>query len=148
MRKLNHSTLGWLICVAALVAAAGLTGPAIAAESADPSSDEPQLSDPERPALQAGRVVHVDPATGRKKAAPSASDRAAARAHLQSMINRSTAGLIETASPTSGVMVNLQGRFRHATVLSLDAERETTAQCVATLPPEGVTLEVEEASDE
>ncbi len=94
-----------------------------AAEVTTASAEEP-------PALRAGRVVHVDPRTGRK-IAPSPAQRAAGQAHLGSLINRSTAGLIETASPTSGVMVNLQGRFRHATVLTVSEAGDIASQCSA-----------------
>ena len=112
-----------------------LPGAGLAAQQAEPDAKPPVSGDADQPALSAGKVVHIDPATGRKKPMPSAADRAAGRAHLQSVINRSSAGLFETSSPRSGVMVNLQGRFRHATSLMVAPSGEVASECTATLPP-------------
>lgn len=140
MLKFNKPTCALLIAVAALVVS--MTSAAVASEGAPETSESAREPDEvasdstaeAQPALQSGRVVYVNPKTGRKEL-PSAAQRAADRAHLGSMINRSTDGLIETASPTSGVMVNLQGRFRHATSMKVTPNGESSSMCSAALPP-------------
>lgn len=141
MLKLNY--LHNLLPAMALVIAAATTLPSAveATEPAESATEGSSATSEATPVLQAGRVVHVDPATGRKNAAPSPAERAVARAHLQSMVNRSTVGLFETASPASGVMVNLQGRFRHASSLSVSGAGDATSVCTAGLPPEAQTLD-------
>lgn len=117
--------------------------PAGSSETIDVDQDTEPVA---QPALRAGRVVHVDPATGRKTL-PSQAQRAAGPAHLGSMVNRSSAGLIETASPSSGVMVNLLGRFRHATVLAVNDSGDVAAECSATVPAEPTAASQEVDSD-
>lgn len=131
--------------IAMAVAAAAASEPTDQAteESTAAADNAANVDEHSRPALQAGKVIHIDPQTGRKVALPSAAQRAEGRAHLQSMVNRSSVGLIETASPTSGVMVNLQGRFRHVTSLSLDTDGQATTRCAAALPPAKLTEEVD-----
>ena len=131
-----------LIAVATGAASAEETTTQASADSTE-SAEVTQTADTNpQPALRAGRVVHVDPTTGRKTL-PSAAQRAAAQAHLRSMLNRSSAGLIETASPSSGVMVNLQGRFRHANVLTVSQSGEVSSECSAIPPVEAVAVSEE-----
>lgn len=140
MLRFNQPSCGLLTAVAVLVVS--MTSAAVASEAAPETAESaPEAAEvisdstaEAQSALQAGRVIYVDPKTGRKEL-PSAARRAAERAHLGSMINRSTDGLIETASPTSGVMVNLQGRFRHATSMNVNPNLESSSMCSAALPP-------------
>ena len=85
-------------------------------------------------ALGAGRGVHIDPATGRPTRHPTAAQREAVRAGLAALVNRSPAGLVETAGPRGGMMVDLQGRFRMGLALYLDDTGTSELECTAGLP--------------
>ncbi len=130
--------------IASLTAAPGsATQPntQVSPERPEARTDQPDVAP--GPALQSGQVIHIDPATGRKTV-PSAAQRAAGRARLGAMLSRSSDGLVETASPRSGVMVNLLGRFRSVTMLEIAPDGQTEQECSATVP-ETLLAEGEEA---
>ena len=59
-----------------------------------------------------GKVVFIDPQTGRLTSRPLPEQSAAMAAILKAQANRSSAGLVEERGPRGGVAVNLRGRFR------------------------------------
>lgn len=140
---LSGVTVIGLMVMAGSSATAAETASQAPADSSRSSEISPSADAATEPVLQSGRVVHVDPRTG-LKTLPSQAQRAAGQAHLGSIINRSSAGLIETASPSSGVMVNLLGRFRHATLLNVNQNGDVTSECSASAPAEP-TADAEEA---
>jgi hypothetical protein len=145
-RLLAGAVLVGLIAMAPGSAIAEDAAPQATAVSPEAAEHDQDTTSANQPTLQAGRVVHIDPQTGRKTL-PTQAQRVAGQAHLGSMINRSSAGLIETASPSSGVMVNLLGRFRHATVLTVNESGDVASECSATIPAEPV-LSTAEVNDD
>lgn len=87
---------------------------------------------PQAPALASAQRAYVDPATGRLVPPPRGAERAI-DARTQALLSRRSDGLLEIPSSKSGVMVDLLGRFRSATVIELDAQGQASAQCVTSL---------------
>lgn len=62
--------------------------------------------------LTAGRVVHIDPYSGRPTSLPTPEQAKALEALQAAAANRSTRGLVQEPGPTGGVQVNMRNRFR------------------------------------
>jgi len=92
-------------------------------DTALPTSGAPDASAPAR----AGSWIHIDPTTGRRVAHPTA--RAAIAA--DPAFSTSHEGLIQEPAPGGGMMLNLQGRFRSATTVTVGADGKPAVECVA-----------------
>lgn len=87
-------------------------------DTAAPPAVTPQAS---------GYVVHVDPATGEFV------DKGGTSLELDKStwnnMNDSSEGLQEVPAPGGGMMVDLQGRFRHSTIAVLDENGNIKTMC-------------------
>jgi hypothetical protein len=114
-------TLMLLPAAAALLLLSGDQWP----RHADAASPDPTLTP-----RAASQVVQVDPSTGKITmiAAPTPED---LRATLGEAVSTSGEGLVQEKSPVAGggVMINLQGRFRNASVATVDAQGHLKAEC-------------------
>jgi len=79
---------------------------------------------------QAGQWIHVDPLTGKRVPAPP-SAAVAGRPEFST----SHQGLVEKPAPGGGIMIDIQGRFRHAATATVGADGKPVADCV----PPGTT---------
>jgi hypothetical protein len=93
----------------------------------------------------AARMVFIDPATGRIISQQEAAEIGQAiplSAGLANALSRSSDGLYEVPGPDGGWMVDLHGRFRSATVATIDADgslrvgRVDSAPALAEVPDE------------
>jgi septal ring-binding cell division protein DamX len=120
-----------ILVIAVVAAAAPAVALAADGENLETKTEASATEGPAKPAMLSGQVIPLDPATGRR-IAPTAEQRAAVDTRTRAMMNRSSAGLFETASPRSGVMVNLLGGFRSAAVMTLN-NGEVEAQCTTSV---------------
>ena len=141
-RKLTLAGVVGAIAIACLIggggAALALGDEASQAEetTAAERAETPETPEADLPAGVSGRVVHVDPTSGRPTGRPSAAQRAGLQSQLQALANRSTAGLFETAGARGGVMVNLQGRFRQGLGLAVGEDGRLIEECTALVAEE------------
>ena len=81
----------------------------------------------------ANSQVHLDPVTGRIGGPPPAAERIhrVLSPEDENRLSTSSEGLIETpvAGPHGGVKIDLQGRFRSGTAVSIDAQGNLSTQC-------------------
>ena len=84
---------------------------------------------PASTAAAAGLTVYKDPVTGRLMPIPPGELRHLLTEDVRRATSMSHEGLVETASPGGGVMVNLQGRFRSVMVATVGPEGVVTADC-------------------
>lgn len=84
------------------------------------------------PAFAAGQVLILDPSSPDRNPLQSAE----IQAELGDALSTSSDGLVIEKSkvPGGGIMVNLQGRFQNAIVLTVDDEGNTSAPCIGELP--------------
>lgn len=103
-----------------------------------PEADSTATTPAARPsaAAAAGYVVHIDPVEGRLASRPHDAPAEMWDEEMRNRLSTSSQGLVEVPSPIpgGGTMVELQGRFQHAFVASVDDSGHAGASCVATAP--------------
>ena len=87
------------------------------------------------PAFSAGQILVLDPA-GPRGGMPQAAE---IEAVLGDALSTSTEGLVIEKSkvPGGGEMVNLQGRFQNAMIITVDDDGNISAPCVGEVPKTG-----------
>ena len=106
------------LALASLATGACILNPA-APVFAEPSSGPPGAA--------AGYWVYVDPQTGERSASAPA-DAAAAMA-ADPAFSTSAQGLVERPAPGGGTVVDLQGRFKNATVFTIGPDGKASVDC-------------------
>ncbi len=96
--------------------------PTAAAETGEVTTSLPEFS--------SARQITLDPRTGRRVAGGST---IALDARTRNLLSRSSEGLFETASPASGVMVNLRGRMRSAVFADSSQGEPLVIDCITHL---------------
>jgi len=122
-------TTSRLLTTMLMGAACTLTRPILAV--ADPPAptppahaDEAVAQDATAPG-RAGQWIHVDPQTGKRVPTP---PRAALAGRPE--FTTSHQGLVEKPAPGGGMMIDLQGRFRHAATATVGADGSPGVNCV------------------
>ena len=127
-------TTSILLLAAVMLSAALLAGDEARSTGGDPPAPAPSTAPgesgvlPVAPAGAAGMTVYKDPDTGRLMPVPPAELRELLSEDLRQATSTSHEGLVQTAAPGGGVMIDLQGRFQNAMWASV-ADGKVTAHC-------------------
>jgi hypothetical protein len=79
--------------------------------------------------VQPGMRVYIDPVTGEFVNGPVEKSPVDLPEQLKSALSTSAEGLKVEPAPGGGIMVNLQGRFQHASIATIDAQGNVTSEC-------------------
>lgn len=84
----------------------------------------------------AGYILHVDPESHEFVEAPVFTESDPFSDRIDDALNFSTEGLVEKPSDVEGggVMVDLQGRFRNTSVITINADGTLSAPCIPARP--------------
>lgn len=115
-----------------------LAGAGIFLQASDPKPEDkaPQKSETkasESTAQASGYIVQLDETRGTIKDNPELSPEM--KEALSRLISTSSEGLIPITTESGAVVVDLQGRFRSATVATLSPDGKVQTQCIS-VPPE------------
>jgi len=146
-RSLSIPMLSIVLLAAALLAGGGGAAPASEPEpeaapapsaqdtagAQAPTADVSQApSEPSAPAAPAGAVgltIYKDPVTGRLMPVPPDKLRELLAVDLRRATSTSHEGLVETAAPGGGVMIDLRGRFQDAMEAEVGPDGKVTTRC-------------------
>lgn len=106
-------------------------GSAPAPETPPAAVEEPreEAATPAPAVGAAGLTVYKDPVTGRLMPIPPAELRELLTEDIRRAASMSHEGLIETAAPGGGVMIDLQGRFQNVMWATTGSDGVVTADC-------------------
>lgn len=146
--------LGWLAAGLVLLAgAAGAADPepatAEAAAAATQTEDTREATAEDSSVAAAGLKVFVDPASGALVVPPRTKRLTLDRLspEMREALSTSSDGLVEVTTPNGTVLVNLQGRFRSASIATVGADGEVTITHGVPVTPEAGD-EAEETDDD
>ncbi len=122
-------------CLTMVAAVLVVVGPAAAGEGPQAEAPETSVVTPgaQLPVGAAGKMVFIDPATGRVTSTPTAEQRAAMQDEVADMLNQSDEGLFDEFLPNGAVLRDLQGRFQSATVVRIAPDGSQHQECTTSL---------------
>jgi len=124
-----------VFCLTMVAAVVVVVGPAAADEGPQTQRPETSMVTPEAqlPAGAEGKMVFIDPATGRVSSTPTAEQRAAMQARVADMLSQSDEGLLDEVLANGAVLRDLQGRFQSATVVRIAPDGSQRQECTTNL---------------
>ncbi len=75
-------------------------------------------------------VVHIDPATGKVIPPAEGATIIPISREMSEGLSRSEEGLVQEKGPTGGYVVDLQGRFQHTQVVTMDEDGNLRTDCI------------------
>lgn len=151
MKRLAHTTLLTNLLVVGACFVLGMQ-PAVSGEVTDPGSGyapglgapaptSPDSASANAPAGATGMKIHIDPQTGQLTKEQAAQVPLQLSPGEENALSTSHQGLVESLSPApgGGVIVDLQGRFRHPLFATVDAAGKVTIRHLDRMPGSGET---------
>ncbi|MEN8164669.1 MAG: hypothetical protein ABFS37_11120 [Acidobacteriota bacterium] len=125
----------FVVCLTMVAAVLVVVGPAAADEGSKTEAPETSVATLEaQPQVgAAGKMIFIDPATGRVTGTPTAEQRAAMQARVADMLNQSDEGLFDEVLANGAVLRDLQGRFQSATVVRISPDGSQHQECTTSL---------------
>jgi len=121
---------GFLMAVMVVIlAAAGVVVAGEGAPKAQESGVAAAAPEATLPVGAGGKMVFVDPATGRVTGTPSAEQRAAMKNQMANLFSQSDEGTYDEFLPNGAVLRDLQGRFINATVVRIAPDGSHYLEC-------------------
>ena len=148
--KLEFKTVVLLGVGVALIGIFALTERATSVTTQKATAAQSSATAPVTTAQQAS-VIYRDPATGQVVHTPPSSFPQNLSEEMKSALSTSSAGLVEQPSPVSGIVVNLQGRFRNLMTAERAPGSSPHINCVAgehSHPATEVTVSSEKDAEE
>jgi hypothetical protein len=131
-RSIPVLAAGMLAVAAGLLAAGSQPGGGTAPPEPAPAavSEAVPAAPPESaPAGAAGLTVYKDPETGRLMPVPPQELRELLSEEIRNAMSMSHEGLVETAAPGGGVMIDLQGRFQNVMWAQIGPDGKLSTNC-------------------
>ncbi|RLE23928.1 MAG: hypothetical protein DRJ65_10845 [Acidobacteria bacterium] len=124
-----------IFLITVMVAVLAAAGVVVADEGPKVEAPETPVVTPEAqaPVGAAGRMVFIDPATGRVTSTPTAEQRVAMQDEMAGMLNQSDEGLFDEFLANGAVLRDLQGRFQSATVIRIAPDGSRHQECTTSL---------------
>ncbi len=94
-----------------------------------------------------GRMAFRDPQTGERVSRPSAEEVEAMKAAFARHFDQSTEDLEEVELPNGTIMIDLRGRFQHATIVNRNPDGSRTHTCTQSLEAATKAMSSESKSD-
>lgn len=128
---MKHLVFGLMMVAAVLV----VVGPATADEGPQAEASETSVVTlkTQMPVGAAGKMVFIDPATGRVTSIPTVEQRATMQDEVAGMFNQSDEGLFDEVLANGAVLRDLQGRFQSATVVRIAPDGLQRQECTTSL---------------